>query len=66
MRYGYWWVEALLGVLLIISPVVVKFTELWAAAYADVVLGLAVVIWALVGYWSMVEMKSPGVRTTHA
>ncbi len=66
MRYGYWWIEALVGVLLIISPVVVKFTELWAAAYADVVLGLAVVIWALVGYWSMGEMKPQWMVTTRS
>jgi hypothetical protein len=29
MRYGYWWIEALLGVALIVAPFVGKFTELY-------------------------------------
>lgn len=66
MRYGYWWIEALLGALLIIAPFVEKFSELKAATYTDVVLGIVVLIWALVGYRSMGEMKTQGVRTTHA
>jgi hypothetical protein len=66
MRYGSWWIEALLGALLIIAPFVEKFSELKAATYTDVVLGIVVLIWALVGYRSMGEMKTQGVRTTHA
>ncbi len=66
MRYGYWWIEGLLGTLMIIAPFVGKFSKLKAATYTDVLLGIVVVIWALVGYWSFGEMKTQGVRTTHA
>jgi thiol:disulfide interchange protein len=66
MRYGYWWIQALLGALLIIAPFVEKFTEIRTATFTDVILGIVVVIWALVGYWSMAEMKPQGVRSTHA
>lgn len=66
MRYGYWWIEALLGAVLIIAPFAEKFSQLKAATYTDVILGIVVMIWALVGYRSMGEMKTQGVRTTHA
>ena len=51
MRYGYWWIEALLGVVLIGAPFVGKFTELHPASYTDVAIGVLLVVWALVGYW---------------
>jgi uncharacterized membrane protein len=66
MRYGYWWIQGLLGALMILAPFVEKFSDLKAPTYTDVVLGIVVVIWALVGYWSMGEIKTQGVRTTHA
>jgi hypothetical protein len=66
MRNGYWWIEGLLGLVMILAPFVEKFTELKAATYTDVVLGMVVVTWALVGYWSMGDMKTRGMRATHA
>ena len=50
MRYGYWWAEALFGVVLIVAPFVGKFTALHPASYTDVVIGVLLVAWALVGY----------------
>ena len=50
MRYGYWWIEALLGVILIVAPFAGKFTELRPASYTDVIVGALLVVWALVGY----------------
>ena len=66
MRYGYWWIQGLLGVLLVIAPFLEKFTEVRAATYTDVILGIVVMIWALVGYWYTGELESRGVRTTRA
>lgn len=51
MRYGYWWIEALLGAALIGAPFVGKFTAFHPASYTDVVIGVLLVVWALVGYW---------------
>lgn len=50
MRYSYWGVEALLGVALVVAPIVERFTSLHPASYTDVVLGAAIIVWALVGY----------------
>ncbi len=66
MRYGYWWIEGMLGVLLIIAPFAGRFTELRAALYTDVILGILLVIWALVGYLTVGEMKAQGPHPTHA
>lgn len=66
MRYGYWWIEGLLGVLLIIAPFVEHFRELRVATYTDVILGFLLVIWALVGYLYMGEMKAQSPHPTHA
>jgi len=49
MRYAYWWIEALLGVVLIVAPFVGKFTGLHPASYTDVAIGVLLVVWALVG-----------------
>jgi len=65
MRYGYWWIEALLGVILIVAPFVERFTELRAALYTDVIVGILLLVWALVGYWSMGE-KAQRMHPTHA
>jgi hypothetical protein len=51
MRYGYWWVEALLGVVLIVAPFVGNFTAFHPASYTDVIVGVLLMAWALVGYW---------------
>jgi hypothetical protein len=50
MRYAYWCVQALLGVALVVAPIVERFTSLHAASYTDVILGAAIIVWALVGY----------------
>ncbi len=60
MRYGYWWIEALLGVVLIGAPFVGKFTALHPASYTDVVIGVLLVVWALVGYWLLGGVGSEG------
>lgn len=63
MRYGYWWVEALLGLVLVIAPFAEKFTEIRAAAYTDVIVGALLLVWALVGYWRLGE-HIPGMHPT--
>jgi hypothetical protein len=50
MRYAYWCVGVLLGVVLVVAPIVERFTSVRPAAYTDVILGAAVILWALVGY----------------
>jgi SPW repeat-containing protein len=66
MFTGYWWLEALWGVLLIIAPFVEKFSNVRAASYTSVILGIVVLIWAIVGYTCMNRDKSQGMRTSHA
>ena len=66
MFTGYWWLEALWGVLLIIAPFVENFSEVRAAEYTSVILGLVILIWAIVGYLYMDHDKSRGMRTSHA
>jgi hypothetical protein len=63
---GYWWIEGLLGVALVVAPFVGKFTMLHREAYTDVIAGVLLVVWALVGYWFMGGMQSRGGRPTHA
>jgi drug/metabolite transporter (DMT)-like permease len=58
MRYGYWWIEALLGVILIVAPFVGKFTALHPASYTDLIVGVLLVVWALVGYSYLGEKTS--------
>ena len=65
MRYGYWWIEALLGVVLIVAPFAGKFTQLHPASYTDVVIGVLLVAWALVGYWFLSETGS-GIHASRA
>lgn len=66
MRNGYWWVEALLGLLLIVAPFFWRFTEFRAATYTDVILGILVIVWALVGYRLIGEVKSQDTQPTRA
>ncbi len=49
MRHGYWWIEATIGVLLILAPFIERFTQVRPALYTDVVLGIVLWIWAAVG-----------------
>jgi hypothetical protein len=48
---------------LIVAPFVGKFTELHPASYTDVVIGVLLVVWALVGYWLLGETGS-GMRAS--
>ena len=65
MRHGYWWMEALFGVVLIVAPFVGKFTMLHPASYTDVVIGVLLVVWALVGYRLLGE-ANPNLRGSQA
>jgi hypothetical protein len=65
MRYGYWWIEGLLGVALVAAPFAGKFTMLHLEAYTDVIVGILLVVWALVGYWFLGEPGS-GMRPSRA
>jgi len=62
MRYGYWCVQALLGVALIVAPIVERFTSFHRASYTDVILGAAIIVWALVGYDRMSHDLTPWRR----
>lgn len=66
MRYGYWWIEALLGAALIVAPFVEKFAQLRAATYTDVILGILLVVWAVVGYWSLGETGPQAAQHSRA
>ncbi len=66
MQYGYWWIEALLGLVLIVAPFAGKFAAVHPAAYTDVIAGALLVIRAVVGYWCVGRMKTQGPRSTHA
>jgi hypothetical protein len=66
MRYAYWCVEALLGVALVVAPIVERFTSLHPASYTDVILGAAIIVWALVGYDRMNHNLSGIHRFTRA
>ena len=65
MRYGYWWIEGLLGVVLIVAPFAGKFSELHLASYTDIIVGVLLLIWALVGYRLLGE-KTSGMHPTRA
>jgi zinc transporter ZupT len=66
MRYGYWWIEALLGVALIVAPFVEKFVQFRPATYTDVILGILLVVWAVVGYWLLGGTESRGAHPGRA
>ncbi len=66
MRYGYWWIEALAGVYLIIAPYLEHFASQEAALYTDVLLGIALVIWALVGFYWHTSEEGPKSHPSRA
>jgi len=66
MRTGYWWIAGLLGVGLVAAPFVGKFTMFRLEAYTDVIAGIVLVVWALVGYWYVGGMQRQGPHPTHA
>jgi len=47
MRYGYWWIEGLLGVVLILAPFVGRFSSIHPASYTDVIVGILLVVLAI-------------------
>ncbi len=58
LRYTYWWIEALIGALLIVAPFAEKFAQVKAPTYTDVIAGIVLVVCALVGYYFVGEMSS--------
>ncbi len=66
MRHGYWWIQLLLGVVLIVAPVAERFTKVHPAAYTDLGVGAVIVVWALIGYWLMGGMPPERRHRTHA
>ncbi len=67
MRYGYFWMESVVGVLLIISPFVEGFYRLSTeAAWTNVVLGILLLIWSAIGYfWHTSELHDMGGQEPH-
>ncbi len=69
MRSGYWWIEATIGMLLIVAPFIERFTQVRAALYTDVILGLALWFWAAVGsyrYSAKLKAREKDLRATQA
>jgi hypothetical protein len=65
MRYGYW-VDAVLGVILIVAPYVGKFAQDRAALYTAVAVGVLLLVWALIGYVNPGGQQAHGAHPTHA
>ena len=65
MRYWYWWIETLLGAVLIVAPFVGKFAAFRPSTYTDVIVGVLLVAWALVGYWLLGDTGS-GIHASRA
>jgi hypothetical protein len=66
MRYGYWWIEALVGVYLILAPFAEKFAQVKAPTYTDVIAGILLVVWALVGYHFLGEWQAQETKPTRS
>ncbi len=69
MRNGYWWIEATIGVLLIVAPFIERFTQVRAALYTDVILGILLWIWAAVGsfrYSAALKAQQKDLHATQA
>jgi hypothetical protein len=49
MREGYWWIEAGLGALVMVAPMLGRFTQSPRAMWVDAGLGVALEIWAVIG-----------------
>jgi len=65
MRYGYW-IDAVLGVILIVAPYVGRFAQDRAALYTEVVVGILLLTWALIGYVNPGSHQAHGAHPTHA
>ncbi len=64
MGNGYWWIEALVGAFLILAPFAEKFAQVKAPTYTDVIAGVLLVVWALVGYSFLGELPSQEAKPT--
>jgi SPW repeat len=58
MRYGYWWIEGLLGVVLILAPFVGRFSSIHPASYTDVIVGILLVVLAIASMQILGETDS--------
>lgn len=66
MRNGYWWIEALVGAFLILAPFAEKFAQVKAPTYTDVIAGIVLVVWALVGYYFLGELQVQETKPTRS
>lgn len=65
MRYRYW-IDASLGLILIVAPFVGRFAADRPALYTDLTVGILLFVWAIVGYLNPGGLKTQGMRPTHA
>ena len=65
MRYGYW-VDTVLGVILIVAPYVGKFAQDRTALHTEVVVGILLLVGALIGYVNPGGQQAHGAHPTHA
>ena len=65
MRYGYW-INGILGVLLIAAPYMGNFAGDHPAAYTDVAVGLLLLVWAVVSYLSPGSLGAQRGHQSHA
>ncbi len=61
MRYGYW-IDLILGVILIVSPYVGNFTQDHPALYTTIVVGVLLALWGIVNY---VRLGGAGAQKPH-
>ncbi len=64
MWYGYW-IDALLGLILMVAPFVANFAQDHAALYTDVGMGILLLPWAIGSYF-MPGGKDRRTRPSHA
>ena len=64
MRYGYW-IDVILGLILIGAPYAANFAQDHHAFYTDVVVGILLVVWGIVSYLGPGE-KVEAMRHSHA
>ena len=55
---GYWWVEAMMGVALILAPFAEHLPRRSTPTLTDVISGIAPVGWAMVGAWQVGDEAS--------
>jgi drug/metabolite transporter (DMT)-like permease len=58
MRYKLWWIQALLGVVLIVAPFVGRFSSIHPASYTDVIVGVLLVVLAIASMQILGETDS--------